>query len=71
MKKTVYDFQKAIKVLDEWFKPSELSSMLKDAALSLAPLSDYCNDNRIAEMQMTVLNACDFLDAIEVKEVEE
>lgn len=38
MKTTVYDFSEAIKQANTWYKPSELSEILKDAALHLAHL---------------------------------
>lgn len=64
MKKTVYDFTEAEKELQQWYSPQELSTMLREAALNLAPLCDYCQDNSIAEMQIVTLSACRFLDKI-------
>lgn len=40
MKKTVYDFTEAVKELDSWYKPSDLSSILKTAVLELAHIED-------------------------------
>lgn len=71
MKKTVYDFSKAIIELEEWYKPSELSLILKNAALELAPLSEYSKNNAVACLQMAVLDVCNFLDAITETEVEQ
>lgn len=71
MKKTVYDFSKAIASANEWYKPSELSRMLKDTALELATLAEHSNNNLVACMQMTVLDVCNFLDAIKETEVEQ
>lgn len=70
MKKTVYDFQLAVKHAEEWGNPSELSYDLKNAALKLALLKD--DDSGILNgMQRTALDACAFLDSIIEKEVEQ
>lgn len=70
MKKKIYDFAKAIKVADEWYKPSELSATLKDKALRCAALDDNGTDV-ISELQCAVLDVCAFLDAIKEMEVEQ
>lgn len=69
MKKTVYDFKDAIKIADNWYKPSELSRTHKDKALRLASLKDEVDI--VPNMQCAVLDVCEFLDAIVEKEVEQ
>lgn len=70
MKKTTYNFAKAIKVADEWQKPRELSANLKEVALRCAILND--NETGIVNaMQCAVLDVCNFLDAVEEREVEQ
>lgn len=71
MKKTMYDFSMAIIELEQWYKPSELSIMLKNAALELASLTNGLELSVIANMQKTVLDVCCFLDAVVEKEVEQ
>lgn len=71
MKKRVYDFSGAVMELEQWYKPSELSLMLKNAALELAPLAKNREGDLIACMQIAVMNACNFLDAIKETEVEQ
>lgn len=70
MKKTVYDFSLAVKHAEEWDKPSELSSELKNAALALSAIKDDEGD-LVKTMQRAVLSACWFLDVIIEKEVEQ
>lgn len=70
MKKTVYDFSEAIKQANTWYKPSELSEILKDAALRLAALNDNGTD-LIRDLQCATLNVCEFLDSIKEREVEQ
>ena len=68
MKKTVYDFRVAEKFANEWYTPSELSEMLKDAALDLASaIQDFPEE--VCAMQIAVSNATSFLDMIKEKEV--
>lgn len=70
MKKTVYDFTEAVACADQWYKPSELSLALKNAALQLVVLND--NDTGvIRNLQCATLNVCEFLDSIEEREVEQ
>ena len=70
MKKTVYDFSGAVIEFNKWYKPSELSEILKNAALELAALADYGN-TLVTNMQLSVLDVCNVLDAITETEVEE
>lgn len=70
MKKTVYDFKAAVTCADQWYKPSELSLALKNAALRLAALNDNGTD-LISDLQRAALDVCEFLDSIEEREVEQ
>ena len=70
MKKTVYDFSNAIEYIRTTYSPSSLSMMLKDAALKLATL-DSEGTSFIADMQLAVVNATEFLDSIMEKEVKQ
>ena len=65
-----YDFSAAEKVANERFTPSELSTMLKDAALNLAMLIQD-DPERVCDMQIAVSNATNFLDMIMEKEEEQ
>lgn len=69
MKKTVYDFTEAIKQANTWYKPSELSGILKDAALHLAHLV-LSQPEAVSTVQCAIKDACDFLDEIKEREVE-
>lgn len=74
MKKTVYDFSEAIKELDFWYKPKELSSELKTAVLGLAHINDDNSDmasDLIRHAQCAALTVCEFLDKIKEVEVEQ
>lgn len=70
MKKTVYDFRHAVVCAEQWYKPSELSLALKNAALRLAALNDNGTD-LISDLQRAALDVCEFLDSIEEREVEQ
>lgn len=70
MKKTVYDFSGAVVCADEWYKPSELSLALKNAALQLA-IIDEKDTQVIKHMQCAALDVCEFLDSIKETEVEQ
>jgi hypothetical protein len=70
MKKTVYDFAEAIKQADEWYKPRELSNILKDAALHLAHLVQVYPE-AVCTVQCAIKDACNFLDEIKEMEVEQ
>lgn len=70
MKKTVYDFKAAVVCAKQWYKPSELSLALKNAALRLAAINDNETDI-IRDLQCAALDVCDFLDSIEEREVEQ
>lgn len=70
MKKTVYDFKAAVVCAEQWYKPSELSLALKNAAIRLAALNDNGAD-LISDLQCAALGVCDFLDSIEEREVEQ
>lgn len=70
MKKTVYDFSEAIEYTRTVYAPAKLSMMLKDAALKLATL-DSEGTSFIADMQLAVVNAGEFLDSIIETEVEQ
>lgn len=70
MKTTVYDFSEAIKQANSWYKPSELSEILKDAALSLAHLV-LSQPEAVSTVQCAIKDACDFLDEIKEREVEQ
>lgn len=59
-----YDFTDAEQRLREWGSPSELSANLKDKALHLVAFDDASKDMLIKEMQLAVLDVCDFLDTI-------
>lgn len=66
MKKTIYDFSEAVEYFD-WYSPSELSSMLKEAVLGLARAEfDYAI---VQDAQCVALAVCDFLDKIKEKEI--
>ena len=74
MKKTIYDFSKAIKELDQWYKPSEYSAILKNAVLELARIEDDDNGINppiIKSVQLAALEVCDLLDKIIEIEVEQ
>lgn len=70
MKRTVYDFSKTLEYIRTTYDPTCLSNMLKDAALKLATLDDE-GTSFIADMQLAVVNASEFLESIQVKEVEQ
>lgn len=70
MKKIVYDFSGAIKQANTWYKPSELSEILKDAALHLAHLV-LSQPEAVSTVQCAIKDACDFLDEIKEREVEQ
>lgn len=70
MKKTVYDFSEAIKQANTWYKPRELSNILKDAALHLAHLVQS-QPEAVCAVQCAIKDACDFLDTIKETEVEQ
>lgn len=70
MKKTVYDFSDAVEYIRTMYDPTYLSSMLKDAALKLSIL-DSQGTSVIADMQIAVMNATEFLEAITEKEIEQ
>lgn len=74
MKKTVFDFSEAINHTNMWYKPSELSSTLKNAMLELAYIEDdgsgMCS-GMIQAAQCAALITCEFLDRIKEIEVEE
>lgn len=69
MKKTVYDFKDAVVCADLWYKPSELSLALKNAALQLATIDNNGTDV-IRHLQCAALDVCEFLDCIVEREVE-
>lgn len=70
MKKMIYDFKQADENANGWYSPEEISTMLKDAALSLAPLiQDY--PEQVCAMQIAVTNATYILDRIAEKEEDE
>lgn len=74
MKKTVYDFSEAIKEANVWYKPSELSTKLKNAVLNLAYIEDDGSGTypgMIHWAQTAALTVCDFLDKIKEIEVEQ
>lgn len=71
MKKTVYDFSEAVKELKQWYSPKELSDNLKTAALRCAIPDAGVREDKILQMQLAVLDVCDFLDAIKEMEVEQ
>ena len=70
MKKTVYDFSKTIEYIRTAYDPATLSMMLKDAALKLATL-DSEGTSFIADMQLAVVSAGEFLDSIIERQVEQ
>ena len=70
MKKTVYDFKAAVTCAELWYKPSELSLALKNAALRLAAINDNGTD-LIRDLQCATLDVCEFLDSIVEREVEQ
>lgn len=59
-----YDFSEARDYLNEWFAPEELAEELRRGALGLAALGTGDDDRLVRAMQLAVLDACDFLDAI-------
>lgn len=68
MTPTRYDFTDAQKWLNECYSPSDMSAILKDKALRLVA-HDYASMVRlITEMQLAVLDVCEFLDTIKAKE---
>lgn len=71
MKKTVYDFSEAIKELEQWYSPKELADNLKDAALRCAIPDAGVREDKILQMQLAVLDVCDFLGRIKETEVEQ
>lgn len=64
--KKIYDFRQAVKFANEYYTPSELSAMLKDAALDLAMMIQDFPES-VCAMQIAVINATKFLDAIHEK----
>lgn len=70
MEKTVYDFSKTLEYIRTMYNPACLSNMLKDAALKLATL-DNEGTSFIADMQLAVVNASEFLESIKEMEVEQ
>lgn len=68
MKKTVYDFSKAVEYANNWYKPSEMSNRLKTEAIALAFMIDD-SPNEVSNMQQAVWAVTEFLDRIEEKEV--
>lgn len=73
MKKTVYDFSEAVKQIDMWYKPSEMSATLKSAMLELAYIEDDGSGTypgMIMAAQCAALTVCEFLDNIKEMEVE-
>lgn len=71
MKKTVYDFRGAAVYAEQWFTPKELSDNLKSAALRCANPDNGIREAMVLNMQLTVLDVCDFLESITETEVEQ
>lgn len=71
MKKTVYDFRGAAVYAEQWFTPKELSDNLKSAALRCANPDDGIRETTVLQMQLAVLDVCDFLESITETEVEQ
>lgn len=71
MKKTVYDFSKVIEELETTFSPAELVNNLKTAALLCAIPDSGIREEMILRMQLAVLDVCNVVEAIIVKEVEQ
>lgn len=71
MKKTVYDFRGAAVYAEQWFTPKELSDNLKNAALRCANPDDGIRETMVLQMQLAVLDVCDFLESITEMEVEQ
>lgn len=60
-----YDFTEAEQEMNKWYKPQELSAMLKDSTLKLL------NDEedwavKLRELSLAVLSVCNVLDRIKV-----
>ena len=62
-----YDFTEAEENLQNWYSPKELSDRLKMKALECAAIEDVAGT--IRDMQLAVVDVCNFLDKI--KEVEQ
>ena len=62
-----YDFTEAEAHLNNWYTPAEMATELRRRALLLSALQTGAAETIIREMQLAVLNVCDFLDTIHVK----
>ena len=62
-----YDFTEAEAHLNNWYTPVEMATELRRRALLLSALQTGADETIIREMQLAVLNVCDFLDTIHVK----
>lgn len=60
-----YDFTEAEKEMNKWYKPQDLSAMLKDSTLKL--LNDEEDWTvKLRELSLAVLSVCNVLDRIKV-----
>ena len=69
MKKVVHDFTEAVKELQMWYSPQELSTQLKDAALLASCRNDEdCETTIRQQLCEAVVDVCSFLDKIKTVE---